>query len=192
MTIVNIRGTHGTGKSEIVRRILKRYDARADSEDSKGRPVDYVMDFPDGRELYVVGSYVTACGGCDGIQPYADIWPRVEKFAQRGHVLFEGALVSSSYGNIGRASEKYGDDFIFAFLDTPMDVCIERITKRRHERGNFKPLDPKNTQKKFDSIWGGLPKIRDEFKRRVVVINYKKPIPQVLGLFLGGSNDDSD
>src|SRR5690554_107408 len=137
MTIVNIRGTHGSGKSTVVREIIKMYDGTFESINEKGRPNNYCVKLPGTKKtLYVIGSYETACGGCDGIQPYADIWPRVEKFAALGHVLFEGALVSSSYGNIGRSSEAYGDQFIFAFMDTPLNTCINRIVERRLARGN--------------------------------------------------------
>ena len=180
--IVNIRGTHGSGKSTIVRHILKRYNAEPESVNTKGRPQNYIMNLPTGKQLYVVGSYATECGGCDTIQPYREIWPRVVKFAEMGQVVFEGALVSSSYGNIGRASETYGDQFVFAFLNTPLEVCLKRIVARRVAKGNHKPLNPKNTEGKFNSINSSISKIRNEFGRRVVILDYRKAIAQVLGL----------
>lgn len=180
--IINIRGTHGSGKSTIVKQLIERYKAQPESVDSKGRPINYVMQLSDGSQLFVVGSYVNACGGCDAIQPYSLIWPRVVELAKRGHVVFEGALVSSSYGNIGRDSVVYGDQFVFAFLDTPLEVCLERIKARRLAKGNDKPLDPKNTKGKFDNILKSIPKIRGEFGRRVVTLDYRKPIPKLLGL----------
>jgi len=184
--IVSLRGTHGSGKSHIVRQILQRYSAQPESVDKKGRPVNYVMQLANGSSLYVVGCYVNACGGCDAIQPYSEIWPRIERFAELGHVLFEGALVSSSYGNIGRATERYGSECVFAFLDTPLEVCLTRIQTRRTARGDLRPIDPKNTKGKLDSIWKSIPKIRDEFKRRVVILDYHKAVAQVLGLFYNG------
>jgi len=184
--IANLRGTHGSGKSHIVRQLLDRYSAVPAEVDSKGRPTDYKMNLANGSQLYVVGPYYNACGGCDAIQPYSLIWPRVVRFAELGHVLFEGALVSSSYGNIGRDSEVYGDQFVFAFLDTPLSVCLERITARRVAKGNMKPLDPKNTQSKYDGIKTWIPRMRDELHRRVVILDYRNPIPPLLKLFYGG------
>lgn len=184
--IINIRGTHGSGKSTIIKELLKRYTAGPAGIDAKGRPENYVFDLATGKQVYVIGSYVNACGGCDGIQPYSDIWPRVVKFAALGHVLFEGALVSSSYGNIGRDSEEYGDQFVFAFLNTPMEVCLERIRRRREAKGNDKPVNPKNTQNKYDNIQRSIPKIRDEFKRRTVILDYRRAIPQLLALLYMG------
>lgn len=180
--IVNIRGTHGSGKSTIVRTLLDQYDSPPLGLGK--RPEGYAVNVPSlDRPLYVVGSYETACGGCDGIQPYALIWPRVVQYAALGHVLFEGALVSSSYGNIGRDSEAYGTEFVFAFLDTPLEVCLARIAARRKARGDDRPVNPKNTQVKYDNIRKSLPKIRDEFRRRVVILDHRKAVSQLLGLY---------
>jgi hypothetical protein len=147
----------------------------------------YEMLLPNSGKLRVVGRYTTDCGGCDGIQPYSLIWPRVCEYAKLGHVLFEGALISCSYGNIGRDSEVYGNRMVFAFLDTPLEVCLERVRKRREAKGNFKPLDPKNTLSKFESIQRSIGKIRDEFRRRVVIVDYKKAEQQVMELLNGAS-----
>jgi hypothetical protein len=180
--IINLRGTHGSGKSTIVRQLIKHLGATPESLDSKGRPNNYVGHLKNNVLLYIIGSYETACGGCDAIQPYAEIWPRVEKFAGLGHVVFEGALVSSSYGNVGRASEIYGDQFIFAFLNTPLETCITRIKQRREKRGDFRPLNPKNTEYKYQCIQKSINKIQNEYKRRVVILDYATPLQQILFL----------
>lgn len=134
----------------------------------------------------MVGSYETACGGCDGIQPYSLIWPRVVEYEKQGHVVFEGALVSSSYGNIGRDSEVYGNQFVFAFLDTPLETCLQRIKLRREARGDTRPLDPKNTKVKYDNILKSIPKIRDEFCRRVIIVPHKNALGKILGVLASG------
>ena len=184
--IVNIRGTHGSGKSTVVKSIMALADTIIEVPNlhKPKKPLGYFVTMRGGRSLYVVGSYETACGGCDAIQPYADIWPRVENAAERGwDVLFEGALVSSSYGEIGRSSEKFGEDFVFAFLNTPLDVCLARIVQRRAAKGNFEPLNPTNTEVKFHNVLRSRPKIENEFGRRCVTLDYTKPVKQVLGLF---------
>lgn len=185
MTIVSIRGTHGSGKSTVVTKIMQKYPTHPvpDPDKPSGKVLGYRVTLPAG-ELFVVGSYATACGGCDAIQPYANIWPRIAAAADTGaHVLFEGALVSSSYGNIGRASEQYGDDMVFAFLDTPLSVCLERIAQRRAAKGNFEPVDPANTEAKFLSVARSLPKIQTELGRRVVILDHTQAVKQTLALF---------
>lgn len=179
--IISLRGTHGSGKSTVVKTLLTRYNAT--EIPGLKKPDGYWFNTPWlVKPVYVVGSYKTACGGCDSIQPYALIWPRVEDYATKGHVLFEGALVSSSYGNIGRASEQFGDEMVFAFMTTPLDVCLARIAARRKAKGNDKPVDPRNTASKLRNVEKSIDIIRDREKRRTVMIDYRKPVSQILGL----------
>lgn len=140
--IVNIRGTHGSGKSHIIRRLLDLYDWEPVGLNNRGHPLNHLITNSSTGPIYVVGGYTNVCGGCDGTQPYSLIWPRVQEFADRGHVLFEGALISCSYGSIGRSSEAYGDRFIFAFINTPFDLCVARVKERRAKVRNPKPFDP--------------------------------------------------
>lgn len=183
--IINIRGTHGSGKSTVVKTLLSRYP----NEQIKGpkKPLGYRVAVPFlDRPVMVVGPYETACGGCDAIQPYSLIWPRVDEYAEVGHVLFEGALVSTNYGTIGEASEKYGDDFVFAFLNTPLQVCLDRVKARREARGNLKPLDPYQTTWKHKGILSLYDRFREERGRKTVILDYRKAVSQILGIFNGG------
>ena len=72
---------------------------------------------------------------------------------------------------------------MFAFLDTPLSVCLARIAARRLAKGNDKPVDPKNTAVKHANIVKGIPKITGEFGRRGIIIDHRKAVPQVLGLY---------
>lgn len=188
--IVSIRGTHGSGKSTIVRSILDKHSHTELYGTNPKKPTGYLVDLK-GKALYVCGSYLTACGGCDGINPYSDIWPRIDEHAQQGrHVLFEGALVSSSYGSIGRAMEPYPGS-VFAFLDTPLALCIERVNLRRQKAwalagkpGSAPPVNPANTEGKYASV--------ERTKRQMVTlgscvrqvsIDHSKAVAQVLRLF---------
>lgn len=200
MTIVSLRGTHGSGKSSVVRAILDKYPHVAlNPAGRNNKPEGYAVDLPSGW-LYVRGPYHTACGGCDAIQPYADIWPMVEQRMDYGvapnkedpivfaHCLFEGALVSSGYGNLGRSTEKYGDSVVFAFLDTPLEVCLDRIAERRAKRwallgkpGVPPPVNPANTAAKHVMVEKSIHQIAG-FGRRTAIIDHKRPVQQVLKL----------
>jgi hypothetical protein len=184
MTIVSIRGTHGSGKSTIVKKIIDKYAGRPLNPNARGACAGYYATLPNGETVYIVGSYHNACGGCDGIQPYSDIIQLMEAAERlyQPHILLEGALVSSSYGSIGHWMNER--DGVFAFLDTPLEVCLERIKTRRAAKGNFEPLNPKNTTVKHENVH----RTKDQMARlgsrvRIVDIDHREPVKQIMRLF---------
>lgn len=187
MTVVSIRGTHGSGKSTVVTKIMALYPSTSVPVGQK-RPAAYHVRIPGPTQLVVIGPYATACGGCDAIQPYSDIWPRIEQALDNGyHVLFEGALVSSSYGTIGKNLDEQvldGAEAVFAFLDTPIELCLERIAQRRAARGNFEPVKPDNTVNKHRSVNGTKAQMAKLGSRiHIVNIDHTQAVKQVLKLF---------
>lgn len=147
--IVNIRGCNGSGKTTIVRRFLEKLSVQP-LGGKPGRPAGYQVDAsPWGinAPVFVVGSYENACGGADGINTQEEIAERVTKAHPMGHVLVEGLLMSKSSdkGHVAPILKEHGA--IFAFLDTPWDVCLERVLNRRKEAGNEKPFDPDKTMR---------------------------------------------
>lgn len=147
--IVNIRGCNGSGKTTIVRRFLDRLPREA-LGGKPSRPMGYKVDASAwGIQLpvFVVGSYENTCGGADGINTQEEIADRVVKAQGLGHVLVEGLLMSKSSagGHVAPILKDHGA--IFAFLDTPWDVCLARVLSRRAEAGNTKPFDPDKTMR---------------------------------------------
>jgi hypothetical protein len=147
--IVNIRGCNGSGKTTIVRRFLDKL-SNEPLGGKPGRPAGYKVDAsPWGinTPVFVIGSYENACGGADGINTQEEIAERVVKGFGHGHVLVEGLLMSksSAKGHVAPILKEHGA--IFAFLDTPWDVCLERVLARREAAGNEKPFDPDKTMR---------------------------------------------
>lgn len=187
--ILNLRSTHGGGKSTAVVKLMQEHRVVALEMTPRGRPTVYKLTGArlDVEPIYVIGPYETQCGGCDAVQPYDRIWPLVEKYAKKGHVVFEGALVSCSIGSIGEAmAKRKKKDCVVAYLDTPLAVCIERIEQRRAKKGNDKPLNPKNTELKFKSIGNTRAKF-EALGVRTVTINYKKAAKQLFELLYEGA-----
>jgi hypothetical protein len=149
--LINIRGTHGSGKSTIVRSLLHAGDARPLYGALKRRPEAYEVTLA-GKPAYIIGPYETPCGGADCIQPYRFIVPLIMKYGAVGHVIFEGALVSSCWGIVGRLIERWGREAIIAFLDTPVSECVRRVEARRAQRGDGRALNPANLIQKHDAI----------------------------------------
>lgn len=184
--IINIRGTHGSGKSTAVRRILGKFHTLPICDILTRKVLGYRVHLPNGQTLGVVGNYSNACGGADGIQPYSAVWPRVKFFADtENHVLFEGALISTTYGSIGEAADAYGEGFVFAFMDTPLDVCVARVNQRRATAGKPPLPDTKN----IDSKWATIRRLHGKLgdgtivtANRNVLINHLTPAKDLLKL----------
>lgn len=185
MTVLSIRGTHGSAKSTIVRELLKLASKKIPIYGALGprMPEAYELVLTGvKRPVFILGSYEIPTGGCDLIQPYDIILDLITKYAARGHVILEGALVSSSYGRVGQLMEQWGQDSIMAFLDTPLETCIANVEGRRKVRGDVRPFDPKNLTSKFNQIGKSRIKMEAEGKLRTVTLNYGKGSEQILTL----------
>jgi hypothetical protein len=81
-------------------------------------------------------------------------------------VICEGVIAMTSYG-FGRVArfadkqERKGNHMIFARIDTPADLCIERVRQRRREAGNPKPFDPGKLVRKYESVLRSQEKLRE-------------------------------
>lgn len=178
--IVKLHGTSGAGKSTVAWRFLKQH-AWEPCQTEHGRA--YKLIVPDfSKPLYILGKYETQCGGCDTLNADQQI-ELLHQYAPLGHVLYEGLLASEYYGRLGTASEPYGDDHVFAFLDTPIEVCIERVKARRLAAGNTKPLNEENTRGRIKKIEALKRKLQTMYKRRVVTIDHNFAYEEVYNLF---------
>lgn len=130
--IISIRGTNGSGKSTVVQRLLKQGNALPKRASMGMIPEAYEMRLARvKRPVYVLGPYLNNCGGCDAIQPYEHILTLLDKYSKKGHVIFEGVLVSTTYGSIGEWMARWKKEAVFVFLNTKFKVCLERVLQRR-------------------------------------------------------------
>lgn len=184
--IISVRGTNGSGKSTLVRGLIaasksaprKFYGVLGPRmTEALGLKVQGVK-----KPVYTLGSYHVESGGADQIQPYDLILELLEKYAALGHVVFEGVLVSSSYGRVGRLMEQWGQQAVMAFLATSLEDCLKNVQKRRDGRGDKRPFDPANATSKYHSIVKSRVKIIEEQKVRVVDLNPTTGLKQVVAL----------
>jgi hypothetical protein len=147
--IINLRGSNASGKTSAAREIIRRSGALPIRLKPGARPLGYAAGPP--YPVTVVGSYENACGGCDTIRTVAEMLRRVERAAALGqHVLFEGILISTTFGAIGEWA-RGRPDVVFMFLDTPLEVCLDRLDRRRAESGRAsKPLNLDNVKAKWE------------------------------------------
>lgn len=154
--IYSIRGTNGSGKSTLVRAFvptltgdhrggpvdLQPYKAPTKREpDRQKRAEGYCFDTVDLGRVGVIGSYRTACGGLDSmnsfaVQQAAIVWMTLK--LEPRHILAEGILASTVYGSWGEFAERCraaGDTYVWCYLDTPLEICLDRIRARQMNSG---------------------------------------------------------
>jgi hypothetical protein len=190
MTIVNLRGTSGAGKSTVVHTLLKNYPHEVVQYTGKRGTKPLVYRVGVGgleRSLFVFGAYHTQCGGCDGITDYAEVVPELLRmYAPQGEVLFEGLLISGGFGRVGEgmvvAAKAFAHEAIFALLDTPLALSLERIAARRAAKGKLEPLNPLNTEMKYKAAHASHAKLlREGHDARL--ISHKTPFRSTMALF---------
>lgn len=169
--IIDVRGTHGSGKSWVVQRLLSRLEDTYEliwglpPELASKRKKDIQLGRVYARTpqpLIVLGKYddSTQCPGCDRI-PSGRLIPRLAReSAEWGDVLMEGIIVSGSWRDYC-AIAMDGFDYRWVFLDTTLETCIGQVNNRRKERG----LGPVNEHN-----------LRDHMKRQIRYRRYCKEL----------------
>jgi dephospho-CoA kinase len=152
--LINLRGTNGSGKTTAVNALLHRANARAIyGVLGASHPEAYRVRLPGvEQDAFIIGPYDCPTGGCDRIQPFELIEPLIVNYAAQGHVIFEGLLIACCYGTIGKLLERRGRDALILFLDTPVELCIERVNARRLERGDVREFDSAHLIQKHATI----------------------------------------
>ncbi len=178
---------HNSGKSYIIAELLTRYTKRRIYGVLGPRlPEAYELLISGSRvPVFILGPYNTDCGGCDRILPFDLIPPLIEKYAAKGHVIFEGLLISTFYGCIGDLMEKWGKESVFLFLDTPLEECIQRVNSRRYKRGDTRNFNPKLLTDKYNTILKVKEKIDRTGLMRTGMISSENAIPTIMGLLKG-------
>jgi hypothetical protein len=174
--IVNIRGTSGSGKTYLIRAYRDAVGGWVRVGPDALHPTGYRCV---GGTL-VVGSYEATCGGCDKIKTQDEICARVRGFAAESpNVLFEGLLMSHLFSRYRDLSTELGG-IVFAFLDTPLDICLQRVVARRERRkAAKKPFNPANTTGK----WHDMRRVEEKFRiagHRTTWLPWEDPLPGLL------------
>jgi adenylate kinase family enzyme len=186
MTILKIHGCSGAGKTTFARSLI---EAAATIDplheiNNKRKTVGYRLDLLElDNPVFLLGSYENACGGVDTVGTAQEVMEMIDRYAKEGHVVHEGLLQSTYYGAMGEHSKKYGGDYIYAFLDTPINVCLDRVVERRATNESKNKFNPQLTRNK----WTTINRLRDrlllEKEHKVAILNYEKlPLAQLLQL----------
>lgn len=144
--IINIRGTSGSGKSWVVRRVMEDYGFwNGFYVPGRKQPLYHYPE--DGRSIAVLGHYNSPCGGCDTIGSAKQVYTLIQKLSQAKVIIAEGLLLSEDV-----KWSSYLKDLRVIFLTTSIEQCITQIEARRKEAGNDKPLNRYNTENRVGVI----------------------------------------
>lgn len=128
--IVNIRGTNGAGKSELVRRaVLTSLNGNGVPVHGTTQQKPIAVNYPG---LTVMGHYTIVNGGMDTMRcTIQEAWDKVEHFAALGrHVLCEGKNQSRDWHHVVRVAGAYPLTVIH--LTTPPRECVSGVRARGH------------------------------------------------------------
>lgn len=157
--ILNLRGTSGSGKSTIVRRVMECYKVSPCYQLERRQPLAYIGDRDPGAALFVPGHYETPCGGCDTIKTVDEVYHLVEQgIAYNRDVIYEGIMVQDDVKRCAALHRRHPLTVIA--LTTPIDVCLASVQKRRDERGDERPLNPKNTISRAERVKRNAQRLR--------------------------------
>jgi thymidylate kinase len=184
--IYDLRGTNGSGKSTIVFEMMKVFEFAEHPYPfgSTDKP-DYFFNECRALNLIVIGKYRTQCGGCDGITSQDRITSACRHWAlvEGRNVIIEGSIVASVFDRWNKLAIQANDDYTFCFLDTPVEVCIERVKSRRAEANNTDVFDPyKTLVPRFGQINRVWAKCLDA-KRKCAVIEHQRAYASFMELY---------
>jgi hypothetical protein len=163
--VINLRGTGGSGKSTVIRRIMEHYPSK-NPQFIAGRkqPIGYQLHgLANTSMLYIPGHYETACGGCDTITAPDHVYDLVYRAVDRGeNVAYEGIIIGDDVTRAVDLARHVGkENFSVIALNTPMDVCLASIQARRDARGDTRPLNKTNTISRNERLKRIMSRLKD-------------------------------
>jgi hypothetical protein len=200
--ILNIRGSSCSGKSTNLYRLLQEYPSvevweRVGWNKKKPRQVGHLV----AGGLFVVGPYATTAktGGMDMLMPgkteLVTLW--LERNCRAyPHVIFESMMASLAIGRYSDLRKRLGPPgvILFAFLNTPLEVCRERIMSRSGGKGpTGKGINEAAT---VDHQWKRIQQIRERLQERHEVcttFDYQNSYEEMIALLrYNGWDPDSE
>jgi hypothetical protein len=157
--IIQIRGTSGSGKTWVMRRVMESLGGWTSYyQPGRQKPLYYGR-----RGVIVLGHYDSPCGGCDNIGSAAQVYELTKQMIDPdpSRVIVQEGLLLSEDSKWGRKLLEEGHDLRAVFLSTPLEECLGNIRRRREEAGNEKPLNEKNTANRVAVIERARVKLKE-------------------------------
>jgi thymidylate kinase len=203
MCVIKIGGTNGSGKTTLARAFMALWNFEKVTADcvltrslsgpvtdqllitSKKKVLEYRARIKSNQQgsakfnkAVILGNYEIVCGGMDAVSGKDLRLALIEQYCGKADkktlVVYDGVLTGVTYGAAGKLSELSAVPWIYAFMDTPYSVCVQRVEARRQAKGNVTV---------FDGMKSLHPKIRacesvarraEAAGHRVVWVDHKK------------------
>lgn len=148
--IIQIRGTSGSGKSTVMRRVKDEIGGMWQPFYREGRKQPLYYGNLMNARLLILGHYESPCGGCDTIGSARQVFELTTELLERepGRIILQEGLLLSE-------DTKWSSqmpDLRVLFLTTPLETCLKQIEGRRRAARNEKPLNPANTSNRVAVI----------------------------------------
>jgi len=185
VTVFNLRGGNGAGKTTVGHWLIDTYQATPLYEPNlRSASVRKPMAWQLPGDLYVLGRYQA---GGDGIG-FDALGDMVTAFSRIGHVFFENVMVSGNLSTWVPKRRLIPDvDWVWMTLDTPAQLCLDRI----QQRNGGKPVKEKAIVGHHDRIIQMHGELL-EMGEHAVMIDHTRSIEHVHEVLIaGGWNDAS-
>lgn len=155
--ILSVRGTSGSGKTHIAKRLLTSAGIYGDPVPHhiprRKQPYFYIRPhLSGGRDLVILGHYESATGGVDTISGNDIPFELArEHFSKDRDVFMEGLLLSAEQHRTAKLHED-GIPVRLFYLNTTLEDCLASVQARRAARGNLTPLNPDTTASRHRAI----------------------------------------
>lgn len=198
--IINIRGTNGSGKTHLARQLigpdaqpidLVEYSLPTVKDPDR---VKWVEGWGTPGECVAIGSYKQGCGGMDTIPSFELQQSAVMKAAywhvdlpgcDPEHVICEGVLASTVAGSwleflSSPRLARSGHQVLIAYLDTPLELCLERIRARQiAAKGETREIKTDLVENKIKAI-NATRKRFDEAGIRTVTLRFDRAFDDLM------------
>jgi hypothetical protein len=134
-----------------------------------------------GDKFFVLGPYHVPTGGLDWVAPlgFDVIIDLLARYSSKGNVLAECFIFANKFGSVGEWMEARKAEVIIAFMDTPLEICLQAVAERRARVGH-KPRDPLHVHEEYERAQKTEQLFRDK-GFRVERLSRENGVSKVLG-----------
>lgn len=147
--IISIRGTSGSGKTHLARRVMALVGGAPVLVRRLGKRLPVATQLPG---LVVLGDYSAPQGGADTLRDSErdEVFAMMDEFSGQCDLLYEGMMIANEVTRTVELARRTPTHVFF--LNTPLEDCLASINERRRARGKDEPVSLKKTTEKFAEL----------------------------------------